>query len=236
MAELREKLESSKPWEILATFFGYFAVAGDVPEILRTLNLSKLIPNVIKTYFLKWNPDSDFWFLLFFTGSTVLLWLWLIPRKKEVKENKDKEREDIIREIATTMRRKNIIRIVRSFGLVFLREFLLSRLLKVSFYGTFKRPPPPNWPPAPDRFKSVDRISFSDGTGIEFQYSRDFENLISRKHPKGSDQFGAEEQRKPSWDDIKLLLIASNIFPFWHVMFLLNKSLQFLKRKIVCHG
>lgn len=226
MATVREPLEPTKPWEVLATLFGYFAIAKDIPDIFRTLSITKLVPQQLKTMLLQYNASSDFWLMVFFTVVMIILWLWLMPRKKEIKE---KEKEDIIRELSKSFRRKQIIRIIRSFGLVLLREVFLS-LFHVESYGTFRRPPPPDWPLAPDRLESIDRIGYADGRGIEFQYSADFSNLIIREHPRDSDRFSDPIIRPPSWPDVKLLMLASNIFPFWFLVYLIKRPLVCLRR------
>jgi len=236
MAIDRTKVERAKPWEILAAFFGYFAVAKDAPDALRMLQIPKFLRFFLpcaRNQLLEWNASPDFWLLLFFTIITIIIWVRFV-RQKKVPEEKEKEdlKEDTIKKLSKEFRRQYLIRVIRSFGLVLLRGILLT-LLKVRSYGTFKRPAPPHWPPAPDRLDSIDRISFADGMGIEFQYSADFTHLIIREHPKNSDQFGDFKTRQPTWADIKILLIASNIFPFWFFIYLVKRPVTCLK-KVSC--
>ncbi len=226
MADKRETLDPPKPWEILGAFFGYFAVAKDAPAVLRQLKIGALIPIECKSRLLQWNGDGDFWFSLFFTLVTLAIVLWWLPRerKKEKEENKDQAKQ-----LAAYLRQSRIIRTVRSFGLVLIREWTLD-LLGVGLYGTFKRHS--TWSPEPRRLKHVDRITYRSGYGIEMQYGKNFETVFARTHPENDDNYGPTAEMAPTWREVALLLVASNCFPFWFLVFLLKRPLVWMMKVV----
>lgn len=67
------------------------------------------------------------------------------------------------------MKRHQLLRILRSFGLVIIYEWLLDRM-GVQLYGGFNRYA--DWTPRPELFDYIDRYSL-DNESVEFQYSRD---------------------------------------------------------------
>lgn len=224
MVNIRKIIQPTKTWEILATFFGYFAISNDVPQIFRTLGLSKIVPYCIKEQLLFWNQNVDFWILWFFTGVTVFGTLWLLWPEKIQPEDKN---EDRVARIVKTLKRHRIIRIIRSLGLVLVRESLLG-IMGVSTYGTFRRPD--EWSVEESRFDFIDRISFINTNGYEFQYSKSADKIIIREHPKNNDQYGPESETPLTWHHAKVLLIASNFFPFWLLIYFFKKCFMWLKK------
>jgi hypothetical protein len=124
------------------------------------------------------------------------------------------------------MRRSQLLRIVRSLGLVFFRELILDRM-GISLYGTFSRPPEWGEPP-PNRFSAVDRLLFRENGAVEYQYSTDFEQLIVREHQR-NEKYGPDATRQPTGRDIKLLMLASNRFPFWYLVYGLKRPQVWLR-------
>ncbi len=212
--------EAPKTWEILGGFFGYFATVKDSPYFFRIFYFSKLLPSCLKKALLKLNANTDFWYTLFFTILSITLLRVLLIREKTQHESLEKdnfaERIESIRsekdEIQDIIKRAYFISLFKSFGLLFIRNWLVS-LVDVEIYGTFKRQS--DWIPRPEFFKSIDRIAFKGGAGSEFQYSKNFVHVAVRNHPVGDVTYEAEEIRKPTWKEIRLLFLASNFFPFW---------------------
>ncbi len=214
--------------------FGYLAVAKDVPLTLRKLLISKAIPESWKIALLQRVANRDFWYVLSFTIFLIVLYFLLLWRTtgnevededsgskalsgelgSKKKQDHSKARRD--RAVAV-LKRYRLIRIIRSFGLVIIREKLLD-LMKVGLYGTFRRQE--NWSPEPNRFCFIDRVTFIDGTGSEYQYSRNFRDIIVRTHPFDLAHYERHLLRPPAISDIKLLLVASNFFLFWFLGYL----------------
>jgi hypothetical protein len=209
MAESRKFFESPKPWEVLGTFFGFFAVAKDAPANLRTLGVTKLVPEKCKSKLFSWNGNPDFWLLVLFASISVIVLLYFIPRKREPKRQAENDRIVVV---SASIRRGNLIRLLRSLGLVWIREKLLD-WIGVALYGTFRRPR--DWPLEPARKKWIDRITLDSGVGFEFQYMIGYQKLSVREHPRNSDTYGPPIEREPTWKDARLLLLASNYFPIW---------------------
>jgi hypothetical protein len=228
MAQKIESYETPNIWEILASFFGYFAVAKDVPNIFRTLHLPSLFPDCIKKKMLEWVPDSNFWLLLSFT-IPILLFLLYFLFKKEPREPPEKPDEEIrIEKISKILRRGRVIRVIRTFGLVLVREFILDRL-GITIYGTFTRPE--EWPEQATHFDFIDRIRFKSRDGIEFQYRRNYLYLTIRKHPGDNFEYGPPEDVPLKWEYLKILMVASNFFPFWLFVYLLKRPLVWSRTK-----
>lgn len=167
--------------------------------------------------------SGDRWLLWGFTAALVFLAigiLWSPKQRREPAAKDSRDDEARLRRSEQAYREQRLIRVIRSFGLVLLRDFATDRL-GVSFYGTIGRPPPPLWTAAPDRFDRLDRMIFSGGQGREYQYTRSFRELIVREHPADSADFGPEVRRRATWTDAKILLLTSSIFPFWLVPHLL---------------
>lgn len=221
---------SINAWEVLAAFFGYFAVARDVPDILRTLQIPKLLGLLpcVKNQLLEWNASPDFWLLLGFTLFTLFGAFYLLLRKEKDSSPKPLDKDEIIRKVTRQFRRDKIIRVVRSFGVLLIREFLLG-LAGVEIYGTFVRPS--TWPKQSTHFNFIDRIAFQAGNGFEYQYRRDFSSLTVRSHPEANDAYGPPDDSPPKWGDVKLLMIASNFFPFWYVVFWLKRPFTWCRNK-----
>ena len=217
MAQEQKQLKSPKPWEKLGAFFGYFAVAKDSPSILRTLCIPKIAPHVLKRFLLRINPSADFWLLLTFTGLTALILLWWLWRESPTEVAAPAGAEWLQKTIKVSDK-DYLLRVIRSFGFVWIRGKILD-WRGVRLYGTFRRPPPPHWPAMEGRADQVDRIIFTDGTGMEVQYANDFTRIFIKRVASGSSTFGSTEERPPSWAEIKLLLIASNYFPYWWLMY-----------------
>lgn len=218
MAKTRKTLEPPKPWEVLGAFFGYFAVAKDVPTVLRTLGLPKIIPSCFKDLLLRINKHPDFWLLLLFTICTLLLVFWFLPRREEPEELSE---QDQLASAVAALRRGKLLRVVRSLGLVLLREKVLD-WMGVGLYGTFRKHP--TWPPDPTRSKYVDRITYTGGAGVEYQYGKNFCKVFVRTHPANNNTYGSTEERIPNFGDMRLLLVASNFFPFWLVIHTLKRA------------
>jgi len=220
MAQELKQIESPKPWEILGSFFGYFAVAKDIPSILRMLCIQKIPPYRLKQILLRINPSADFWLLITFTAVTVLILLHYLWRTRPIK-GPDPSSDKELQEFVKIGKRNYRLRIIRSFGFAWFRDKILDRM-NVNVYGTFQRPPPPYWPAVEDRANSIDRIIFADGTGMEFQYAKDFTTMFVRRHTPGTNLFNSVEERLPSSVEIRLLLVASNYFPLWWIMHLIK--------------
>jgi hypothetical protein len=227
MAEAGRGIELPKPWEVLAVIFGYFTVAKDVPNTLRTLGISKIARFIgLRDCLLRANRNPDFWLLLPFTIVACFLFFWLLLRSERPEEPPNNDR---LARASAVIRRGRIIRVIRSLGLVVLRERILDRM-GVAFYETFRRPTDRNWPPEPGRAEYIDRILFKDGQGTEFQYSNDHRVIFVRRHPPNVDAWGPTEEQLPKADEVKLLLFASNYFPFWLLAYLVRRLLPWSRR------
>lgn len=225
MAKSRFQLNDISPWEILGGFFGYFAVANDVPDILRKLSIRSLVPNSLEKCLLEINPSTDFWYLSTFTFITFVGFFGVVSTSGPSKENpnqdtKSSKDSDLYKELKASMKRMRKISIIRSFGLVLVREWILNRF-KISLYGTFKRPS--EWEKQPERFSYIDRINYEQGNGYEFQYLRNFKQVVVRTHPFNNSTYGPEEIRLPTRQEYWHLLFASNIFPLWFLIHILRR-------------
>lgn len=225
MAKSRFQLNDISPWEILGGFFGYFAVANDVPDILRKLSIRSLVPNSLEKCLLEINPSTDFWYLSTFTFITFVGFFGVVSTSGPSKENpnqdtKSRKDSDLYKELKASMKRMRKISIIRSFGLIIVREWILSRL-KISLYGTFKRPS--EWEKQPERFNYIDRINYEQGDGYEFQYLRDYKRVIVRNHSSHDSTYGPEDIRLPTWKECRLLIVASNFFFLWFVIHIFRR-------------
>lgn len=212
MATKRNNDEAPKKWEVLGVFFGFFATAKDAPTVFRALAIRKLLPTTIKTFLLAINDNANFWYTFLFTMlSCVLLFGLLIREKvhKELPDQDDLADDDNLKKI---LNRAYFFSYVKSLGLLFIRNWILG-IIGVEIYGTFRRQS--DWEPRPNYFQSIDRIAFSDGSGKEFQFSKNYQKISIRVHPSGDVTYGLPEERKPTWKEIRVLLLASNFFPFW---------------------
>lgn len=209
MTVKRDDFEPPKPWEILGAFFGYFAVAKDAPSVMRTLGATRLCPDWLRTCLLDVNKHADTWLLWMFTIVTVVFLSYLLWRRRPREAPSD---SDDMKDALRAMKRHRILRIVRSLGLVLVRNAVMD-LLGVTRYGTFKKPS--TWPRDPKIFNYVDRINLTGGKGLEYQYARDFSNLLVREHPPTTDDYGPTAERRPTWNDFKVLIAGSNIFLLW---------------------
>lgn len=228
MAKSRFQLSDLSPLEILGGFFGYFAVANDIPNILRKLSVRSLVPDSWKACLLRFNSNPDFWYLITFTLLVIVGLLRLISSQKPKKEDPNQDTpqtfetlNDDTFDLEASWKRMRKISILRSFGLILVREWILNRL-KISLYGTFKRQS--DWEPQPERFDYIDRINYDQGEGYEFQYSKNFKFVIVRTHPSDNSTYGPSSTRTPNLKEIRDLLFASNFFPFWCLIHLLRRS------------
>jgi len=223
-----ELLEPLKSWGFLiATYLGYFSGAGRVVYVVRTLAIPNLLPQALKRLLLSSNHNADFWILLAFTAPICIFFIWLIVRGlwRENPEEPDPQKDTLTKAIETAFtitERNHRWRIIRSFGLLWLREWLLDRM-DIRLYGTFMKSS--NWPHDPDRSNYVDRLTFKNGTGIEVQYASDYSRILARTHSADSDTFGETESRLPTVRETEILLFASNYFPFWWAAFLIKRLL-----------
>jgi hypothetical protein len=213
MAEKNEEIQEPKPLEVVATFFGFFATIEGAVKSFKIFGLSFLVPELIKNFLRSLNPSVDFWYHLLFLILTTLFILFVLNRKKQrsvPEENDDYEKYKRL------IKRHRIVLGLRSFGTIYLREFILDKFFEVSLYGTFKRPS--NWPTRTDFYNHIDRITYKDGTGEEFQYRKVNPTLMIRTHPQSTNSYGEESQidltRKQFWT----LLIASNFFWRWIII------------------
>ncbi|MGE9744389.1 hypothetical protein [Bdellovibrio bacteriovorus] len=226
MSSVKINVKSPNPWETIGMFFGYFAVAKDIPSVLRTLMIPKLVPDCLKAFLLGVVGNGNFWLLIFFTALTVLtyilLWTTSHPQEEEDSDITITKRADADGKasVIKTMKRYQVLRIIRSLGLVWIRERILD-FWKVFLYGTFKRPS--NWESDPTRMNHIDRITFDDHSGWEFQYSKDYRSIIARFHPSTTDTYEESQVREPTLKEVGLLMIASNYFPFWYLGYLFRK-------------
>ena len=218
MADQREIIESPKPWEILGSFFAFFAVVKDIPGVLRAFGITKLIPAWLKQKLLGFVGTPDFWLLIFFTAGTLALIICLLWKKKALKEAQEMDAFEDANDKAweALIRRNRTIHMIKSLGTILLREKALD-FFGVHSYGTFQRYA--DWPLAPDRSKFIDRVLFTNGDGIEFQYATNYENIIVRKHSKEVRQYGDSVTRPPTSDETRLLLLASKYYPFWWIIY-----------------
>lgn len=222
------KAETKSTWETVGAFFAYFAVAKDVPAVLRTLGLPRMLPEGTKRTLLLLQPHADTWLLWAFTLVSVLLVLYLLPRRTpQPAEDPDAEK-NYEQRAAVLLRRHHLLRAVRSLGLALLRDWLLD-LQGVALYGTFLRSAN-GWPLAADRFEWVDRLHFRAGNTLEYQYARDYAELIIREQPIGTQRFAAEFRRPVRASDLKLLLLASGRFWLWYPAHLVVRCVRRLRR------
>ena len=224
MARSRNSIQSPKPWEALASFFGYFAVAKDAPYILRTLCLSKLVPSRTIRYMLHFESNPDFWLLCSFTLGTLFFYFVCLTRYRTpiVEQDTDKDAALYNRAFSVYDRERRL-RYIRTLGFLYLREKTLDKL-GVSLYGTFRRPS--YWPLAPGWCDYIDRITFMDKTGIEVQYSLNYSELFIRRHRSDTDNFGESQIFAPGKKEFAILLIASNYFLFWWLISLFMKIVR----------
>lgn len=205
-----------EPWEILGAIIAYFAVAKDVPAVLRSL--------------LGWGEKegwSDTALLWCFTVPFLFASLWLLWRSY-ADEALEANTDDLPTKKGlglNDVQRMKLVRVVRSLGFVWWRERKLDKM-GIALYGTFERPE--TWEPMPGRTPYIDRLMYADGRGIEYQYSRGHDVVYVREHEPRSDSqpapYGPEASRRPTPDDRRLLLVASNHFPWWYVRYLLSRN------------
>jgi len=226
MAQDKNSFEWRNPWDILGSVFGYFASANEVPKIVRMLHIGKLVPPALKRLLISMNSDSDFWAILAYTVLIVLiLWWFFAPSWKRLEVAEDRDKDDWTEKAFKVLEKDYRWRMVRSFGFIWIRGVILDQK-GVRLYGTFRRPLPPYWPPEPDRTDYIDRVTFKNGNGLEIQYSNDYTQLFVRRHSAKSDTFDQVEQHPPAWEEIKLLFVASNYFPYWWLRFLIKRLLH----------
>lgn len=224
MAKRRLQISDISPLEILGAFFGYFAVAKDVPDILKMLSIKALLCDSWKKKLLTLNPNANFWYLLFFTVVAIAVFFIFVVTQKEPKKDQNQDTFSTLDnddyDLHASWKRIRRLSVLRSLGLNLVREWILTRL-GVSLYGTFKRQS--DWMPAPERFKYIDRINYEGAGGDEFQYAKNFKFVIVRTHPANNDTYGPAETRVPTFKECRTLLFASNFFPFWLLIHLLRR-------------
>lgn len=228
MSKSEKDFERAKPWEILPVIIAYIAAIKEVPSGIRSLGLTFLLPNFLKAKLLQLNASSDFWIRLFFTIIIILIWSWMVWRVKRPFKREEKKADrvqELYRLFKRDRLRRRVISIVKTFGLVLLRESILDRM-KVDLYDTFNRPS--NWPPSDRCFDSIDRIH-CEGRSFEFQYLKNFSSISVSETLPNSDKFNEPNIHEPSVKEIKLLLIASNFFPFWYLLYLMKRLKRFFR-------
>lgn len=218
---VQKNSNAPKTWEILGVFLAYIATVKESPYVLRMFYFSKLLPKKLKLFLLSLNSNSSFWYMIFFTIFCALFLLYLIfKEKKHYEEQPEKDNFTNKDNLNDILNRTYFLSYLKTFGLLYLRNWLVG-LNGVEIYGTFKRQS--NWAPRSDYFKSIDRIAFKNGTGTEFQYSKNFVHLAIRCHPVGDVTYEAEVVRKPTWKEIRLLFLASNFFPLWFIVHIIKR-------------
>lgn len=227
-----------KGWELMALFFAYLAVVRDVPWVMRTFGAARLLTEPFKRRLLEIAPNGDLWYILAFSLLVLVWFVWALKRKEieiigfdSVNDNGNAkvQTRDLINAARLEFRRMRRWRLLKTLGWSWLREKLLDRM-DVSQYGTFTRPP--TWDNEPTKFDSIDRISFNDRTGIEYQYPRNFSILFVSEHTAGTIQFGPVSKRQPKFKDVALLFAASNFFIFWLLGNIVRRSLKWIWYKV----
>jgi hypothetical protein len=205
-----------RPIELLAVVVAAVATAKDAPALVRLTGIPRLIRQHlgIGSGWTSVNKDTFLFWLYIVVFSSLLLWTLLrkitVPKEEESDESRFKR-------AMGTLPRTRWIQIVRSFGFVLLREWILG-MMGVANYGTFLRSKQ-DWAPAPERFDSVDRIYRKNDGGVEFQYQRGHRFVVSRGYGASDNgKYGPEQIRPPTWPEIGLLLVASNFFPWWFII------------------
>lgn len=210
-----------RPIELLALFVALLATAKDAPSIMRLTGLPCLAPQSVGNL-IDWAGiprDTVLFWLYISLFLSVFFWFIRRERLTKISIDDDKSRFD---QTLSLLERMRWIRLIRSFGLVLLREWILGKIAVVN-YGTFLRSKQ-NWIPAPKRFNSVDRIHFIDGRGVEFQYLKGHRSVAVRCYKDSNDYtYGREEIRHPTWSEIRLLLVASNFFPWWFIVHIFKR-------------
>lgn len=224
----KSEIDRPSPWEILGVIFAVFATIKDAPETLRKLSVPRLVPSCVRNFILEINASSDFWLSLFYLCTSIFLSTWILSRLRFKPFQEEDEEQDRNRKIVRYLQYRRFLRILHSFGLVLIREWILQQI-SVSWYETFKRSS--NWPREESLSKYIDRVGFDDGRGIQFQYSDDFSKMILSEHPANDDRYGTPYEKMPQWSEVRILLIASNYFPFWFFVHLLKKLLNLAKNK-----
>jgi len=217
MAIARTRTRDPKAWEKIAAWFAFFAVLKDAPVGLRALcppPLREFARRVVLVHLGSWRSSEFLWSALFTAGTAFFL-AWVLwgskPGDESVNEDVDEERRKTIERV---WRRHQLIRVVRSFGLVLVREKLLD-LFGVATYHTFPRSEFTTVEPAPDRFDYIDRIKFTDGIGREYQYPRGPGLVFVREATAKVREYGLPERRKLTPRERCVLLIGSNFYGFW---------------------
>lgn len=220
MAAPRSELADPKQWEILGAFFAYFAVAKDIPEVLRKLGITHLFSHDIKDRLLNIHSSADSWLLWSFSLLTMLLLLWLLWRNKTPVDRGESGDQNTLKDAYSDHTR---IRTIRSLGLYALRQLVLNAF-QVLYFDNFKRPS--TWAEERDNFQYVDRFGFKNGQSFEFQYPKNFSALAIRVQENTPDRkFSAPVLRKPTFREMTLLMFGSNFFPFWFVGYTARKIL-----------
>jgi len=229
MAESKETFQDPGTLAKALALLGYFSTGKDVPTLLRTLRLTWLIPQCAKDFLLRWNDSSDFWI----SWAFLLLYIAVISRAIykpiSTRESPSGEDQSAGDRLAKLYRRDRLIKALRTLGFSYIRNFLLDRL-NVASYGTFKRGS--DWAPAPDRFDSIDRFHMIDGSSTEFQFPKNFKNLIVRRQEPSTSEYGAEVYRSPIWCEFWLLMVGSNIFPLWVIVNFFLRAFWWIKKKL----
>lgn len=214
-----------RPIEIVGAVFAFLTTAKDGPDIVRLTGIPRLVPEWVGRLI-----DSAG-----FTQDTALFWLYfvvcytvfrrIIRRPQFVQQSPIGD--DARFELAMAgLKRARYMKVIRTFGFVLLREWVLGKLGVVD-YGTFLRSRQ-SWAPAPERFDYVDRIYLNDERGEEFQYLRGHRYVAYRCYKDSKDgKYGPEEIRPPTLREIKLLLVASNFFPWWFIIHGLKRFYDF---------
>lgn len=118
-----------------------------------------------------------------------------------------------------------------------LRQSILNKM-RVVLYGTFKIK---SCSPEEKCFAYVDTITiekedeegYSLYDSIQFQYPKDYRNLLIRERSGlyEDESYGEPYERPPSMKDIKLLLVASNFFYRWFFMHLIVGKIRLGRKR-----
>ena len=199
----------------LGLILAWLAAVPCLPSLYEFSGVGSIIPRVVKKTLLHWCPRPHFWMFWIFTIAALLVALVMLASHKRRAFPLD----DMTAMVNRVYKRQRFYQIITSLGIILLREKLIQ-ICGITNYGTFKKQA--HWPKQKERFSYVDRIATEDGAGIEYQYSTDFTKVYVRATSPGSVEFGPTEERQPNWRDSKRLLIASNFYPFWSLVFVIK--------------
>lgn len=210
------------------------------PSLNEAFQLTEILPANLKIYLLAIHNNKKFWIYIFLPIVLIIFWgllhmIWRIIGPATFQQIHDARKDIVIttvdedgnvfkgtaEEVERSIKRAQRFRLVLTLGLPVFRGWLLDRM-KVESYGTFKRQY--DWPVAPDRWHFVDRIRFTDGSGVEFQYLKDISALVRRSYSPDTRTYGPESKTFPKWREVLILLLASDAFCLWLILFLIKEG------------